>query len=310
MKTKKKLTPARKKAILKENLTGYAFISVNVIWILVFTLYPLIFSFTISFQDWNPIGGGTFVGLKNFVDGLKDTMFHEALFNNFKYAIWTILGGFILSYGAALAVKALPIKRFLRFFYFLPSICSTVMIAMVWSYMLAPKVGLINSFLRLFGISEPPTWLSSSTWAPICLYFIVVWANLGYWMVVFLTGLLDIPETYYEAAKIDGSSMFHSFFKITLPLSTPIIFFYLSMGLITCWGQFDMAVILASSSGVIGTGPDNSLLLPSYLIYRKAFGGSMEFGSASATGWILTIFILIIALVNNKLSKRWVCYDK
>ena len=71
-----------------------------------------------------------------------------------------------------------------------------------------------------------------------------------------------------------------------------------------------MAVILASSSGVIGTGPDNSLLLPSYLIYRKAFGGSMEFGPASATGWILTIFILIIALVNNKLSKRWVCYDK
>lgn len=306
----KKLTPARKKAILIENLTGYAFISVNVVWLLVFTLYPLIYSLFISFQDWNPITGGIFIGLKNYTAALRDTMFHTAMRNNVKYAVYTILGGFIFSYGAALAVKSLPINRLLRFVYFIPSICSTVMISMVWSYLLQPKIGLVNTLLRNFGIENPPSWLSSSAYVPYWLYFIVVWSGLGYWMVIFLTGLLDIPETYYEAARMDGSGPLHSFIHITLPLSTPILFLYLSMALITCWGQFDMAVTLASSSGVIGTGPQNSLLLPSYLMYNKAFGGSMEFGLSTATGWLLTLFILVLAFINNTLSKRWVCYDK
>jgi multiple sugar transport system permease protein len=129
-------------------------------------------------------------------------------------------------------------------------------------------------------------------------------------MVVFMTGIMDIPETYYEAAKIDGAGAFQSFLRITLPLSTPIIFFYVTMALITCWGQFDMAVTLANNSGARGTaGPQNSLLFPAYLIYRTAFN-SMDFGYSAAMGWLLTVFILLLALINNRISKRWVNYDK
>ena len=306
---KRKMSPARRKAVLMENLAGYSFISVNVLWILVFTLYPLCFSLQISFERWNPIAGGTFLGWANYLGVFKDNLFQTAMRNNFWYALWTILGGWELSYGAALAVKALPMRKLLRFFYFIPTICSTIMISMLWAYLIQPQIGLVNTLLRQLGVAQPPSWLSSSFWAPICLYFIVVWANLGYWMVVFLTGLLDIPGTYYEAARIDGASAWQSFLHITLPLSTPITFFYLSMALITCWGQFDMAVTLATYSGVAGTGPSNSLLYPAYLIYSNSFK-TMNFGYSAAMGWTMTVFILALAFVNNKLSKRWVCYDR
>jgi multiple sugar transport system permease protein len=308
---RKKMSPAKRKRALAENLWGYGFISVNLIWILAFTLYPLLFSLGVSFQKWNPIMGGTFIGLGNFARAVKDNLIRTAMGNNVRYAAWTILGGFVFSYGAAIAVSALPIKKTLRFLYFIPSICSTIMVSMIWSYLLQPQTGLVNTFLKLLGVSGPPSWLSDPFWAPVCLYAIVVWANLGYWMVVFLTGLMDIPETYYQAAKIDGAGAFKRFFHITIPLTTPIIFFYLSMALITCWGQFDMAVTLASYSGgqAGGAGPQNSLLFPASVIYRTAFA-SMDFGYSASMGWLLTVFILALAFANSKLSKRWVFYDK
>jgi multiple sugar transport system permease protein len=305
MKDKMPLSSVKRKKIIVENLWGFGMISVNILCILVFTIYPLIFSFVISFQKWNPIRGGTFRGFSNYLTVLKDNLFHTAMVNNFGYAFWTILGGFIVSYGAALIVSVLPIKNILRFFYFIPTICSSIMIAMVWKYLLQPQIGLVNTVLRAIGIASPPNWTSSASMAPISLYFIVCWVGLGYWMVVFLTGLLDIPDTYYEAAKIEGASPLTSLLHITIPLSSPIIFFYLTMALITCWGQFDIAVMLAGTT----TGPENSLLYPAYLIYRTSFN-SMDFGVAAAMGWTLAVFIVVLVFINSRLSKLWVTYDR
>jgi ABC-type sugar transport system permease subunit len=300
------LSPAKRKKIIVENCWGFGLISVSVISILVFTFYPLIFSLVISFQNWNPIRGGSFIGASNYIRVLKDNLSHTAMINNFKYAFWGNIGGLIFSYGAAIIVSSLPFKNAFRFIYFIPTICSSVMIGKVWTYLLQPQIGLVNTLLRVAGISSPPDWLGSAITAPIALYVIVVWSGLGYWMIVFLTGILDIPDTYYEAASLDGASVWKQFTRITIPLSSPIIYFYLTMALITCWGQFDLTVILG---GGTGTGPQNSLLLPSYLIYQTSFR-SMDFGRAAAMGWELAVFIFAISFINNRLSKLWVTYDR
>ena len=303
------LRRSRRARTLRENLIGFGFILPGVLLILAFTVYPLFFSLRISFQRWNPIIGGTNIGLENYRGLLTDTLFKKAMTNNLWYALWTILGGFVFSYGAALLVKSLKIRKTLRFFFFIPSICSTIMITMLWAYMLQSDIGLVNTLLRMIGISDPPNWIANSKTAPMCLYFIVVWSNLGYWMVVFMTGLLDIPDTYYEAAKLDGATGLQQLIHITLPLSTPIIFFYLSMALITCWGQFDIATTMAMYSGTIGTGSSNSLLMPAYLIYNYSFN-SMNFGYSAAMGWGLTLFIIVLSIINNRVQRWWVCYDK
>jgi multiple sugar transport system permease protein len=293
----------RKKMRFVENCWGFGMTSVSILSILIFTIYPLIFSFIISFQKWTPIRGGVFLGFKNYFNVIKDNLFHKAMTNNFSYAFWTIIGGFLFSYGAALVVRNLPYKNIFRFIYFIPTICSSIMISLIWKYLLQPQIGLVNTILRTIGISSPPNWISSAVTLPWVLYVIVVWSGLGYWMIIFLTGLLDIPDTYYEAATIDGASVGRQFFYITVPLSTPVIFFYLSMALLTCWGQFDLAKVLG------GPGPRNSLLFPSLLIYSTSFD-SMEFGRASAMGWELAIFIFIISFINNRLSKLWLSYDR
>jgi multiple sugar transport system permease protein len=301
---KKFVSKTRKRMRFVENCWGFGMISVSIISILVFTIYPLIFSFVISFEKWTPIRGGTFLGFTNYFNVIKDNLFHRAMTNNFAYAFWTILAGFIFSYGAALVVWKLPFKNIFRFIYFIPTICSSIMISLIWKYLLQPQIGLVNTVLRFIGVSSPPDWIGSAATVPGVLYTIVVWAGLGYWMLIFLTGLLDIPNTYYEAATLDGAGSWRQFFYITIPLSTPIIFFYLSMALLTCWGQFDLARVLGG-----GGGPRNSLLFPSILIYGTSFN-SMDFGRAAAMGWELAIFIFVISFINNRLSKLWLSYDR
>jgi ABC-type sugar transport system permease subunit len=306
------LSPAKRKKIIVENCWGFGMISISIISILVFIFYPLIFSLVISFQNWNPVRGGSFIGVSNYIRILKDNLFHTAMTNNFKYAFWTIIGGFVFSYSAAIMVSSLPFKGVLRFIYFIPTVCCPIMIGMIWTYLLQPQIGLVNTLLRAAGFSNPSNWLGSASTAPAILYIVVIWSGLGYWMIVFLTGILDIPDTYYEAATLDGASAWKKFIHITLPLSSPVIFFYLTMALITCWGQFDLVMTLGSTgdrNASVGTGPGNSFLLPSYLMYQTSFR-SMEFGRAAAMGWALAIFIFAISFINNRLSKLWVTYDR
>lgn len=315
-KTKQPVSHAKRKRVLVENLWGYAFVGGNVLLLLMLVFYPLCYSLNMCFQKWNPIRGGTYNNFKNFPKLLSDNLFHLSLINNAQYALWTIIGGFIISFGAAVLVKSLPSRRVrngLRFVYFTPSICNTIMLALMWCYLFQGNNGCINAILKLFGASSFPGWLTDPTWAKVSLYWIVIWSNLGYWMVVFLTKLMDIPETYYEAARIDGADFFTCFRHITLPLSTPIIFLYLSMALITCWGQFDIPQTLASSGGGMTAagymGPGNALLLPTYSIYTSAFQ-DMNFGFAAVKGWVLIVIITVLTLINNGLSKLWVHYDE
>lgn len=307
------MSAAKKKRVLRENLWGYGFISLNILLILVFMLFPLLFSFVISFEKWTPLAGGTWVGFKNYLNVLRDDLFLTAMLNNLKYAFWTILIGFVTAFGSSMLVRNIPnrtMRKTIRFVVFIPTVCSTVMVSMLWNYMTQPQIGPINTFLRAIGFSSPPSWLSDATTAPIVLYTVVIWCGTGYWMVIFLTRMMEIPETLFEAARIDGADFFDTMFRITLPLSTPTIYLYLSMSLITCWAQFDIAYMLSNVTGTSSTtgGPSNSLLLPTFVIYRNAFG-SMNFGFASAMGWILLIVIILIAFINSRLSKYWVSYD-
>lgn len=314
VKTKKKMSPQKRKRIIKENLAGYGFIMGNVVIVCWLMIYPFCFAVKTSFQQWNPIAGGRWVGLSNYMRMFSDPIVKKAVINSLGYAFWTILGGLILCYTAAVMVRSLPnvrVRNILKFIFFIPAICNTIMVSYLWSYMVQ-DAGLINTVLRLLGADSTPKWFGDATWSTVLLYIIIIWSGLGYWMIIFLTRLMDIPETYYEAAKIDGAGFWGQLRHITLPLSTPVIYLYLSMALITCWQTFDIPTalngMLVQGGFSSGYGIENCWAFPMGVIYRAAFN-QMDFGYAMALGIALLIFILIIGAVNNRLSKKWVNYD-
>jgi multiple sugar transport system permease protein len=298
----------------RDNLAGFAFISANMIWLLAFTAFPVLFSLFICFEDWNPLGESTFVGLRNFVDAFKDIYFIKALTNNVSYAIVTISGGLVLAIVMALILQRIKLKGLFRTLYFIPTICSSVTVAVIWLWLLEPGHGFVNTFLRLIHI-QGPGWLIAERWAPISLYAVVVWQNSGFWMVVFLTGLLNISDNYFEAARIDGANAWQLFWRITLPLLTPTIFFFLTLCFITCWQQFDISYNFAQAAVGAGlnmmtsqTGPGDSLILPVQHIYSSAFF-TLRVGYAAAMSWIITVIALVIAGANFVLARKWVVYE-
>ncbi len=312
-KKKKQLSQVKKKRIRRETAWGYLFIGPGLILMFGFVLLPLAYAFFISFEKWSPFIKGTWVGLQNYTDVIKNGLFKKALLNNIGYAFWTITIGFLLEFTIAVLIRNLPNRRMrnlVRAVVFFPTVCSTVMMGMLWSYLLQPQIGMFNSVLRAIGISDPPSWLSNSTTAPIVLYGVAIWFYTGYWVIIFLTRMLEIPDELYEAARIDGAGFWTISRRITLPLCKPTIYLYLSTTLITCWAQFDLAYVLSNVTGISSSaaGPGNSLLLPTFLIYRTAFN-SMDFGGASAMGMTLLAFIALVSFINTKLSKYWVSYD-
>lgn len=293
----------------KENLAGFAFIGFNLVWVLVFTVYPMISSVGISFLDWNPLGSSEFVGIDNFINIFKDHYFMKALSNNVFYALTTITGGLVFAIFTALVVNNIPGKKLFRTLFFLPTVCSAIAIGTIWMWMFEPKSGLLNMLLSIVGI-EGPKWLLTANWAPISLAVVVVWANSGFWMVIFLAALTDIPDSYYEAAVIDGATSWQYFWKVTLPLLTPTIFFYLTLALMTCWQQFDLSSNFAKLGGMAqSTGPEDSLILPMQHIYQNAFT-SLRIGYASAMSWVIALIAIGTSAINFVLAKRWVVYDR
>ena len=131
---------------------------------------------------------------------------------------------------------------------------------MFWSLILQPQWGVLNRFLNVFNISGP-NWLGNTNYALYSICLIVVWAGTGYWMVIFLAALLDIPQNYIDAAKIDGASNFQIYFKVILPLLSPTIFYYITHGLITVWLIFDLVFVMTEG------GPGTSTMMPTLHIY-------------------------------------------
>ncbi|CAN7593528.1 MULTISPECIES: carbohydrate ABC transporter permease [unclassified Paenibacillus] len=288
-----------------EALRGWLFIFPSLLGFGLFTFIPIIFSLVISFANWNFLEGFSgieFVGFSNYTKMWSDHWFIDSLKNNLVFTCVTVPATIVLSLLSALALnKGAYLKSTFRMLIFMPHISSLVAISVVWGVLYNPSQGPINAFLRSLGISDPPGWLSSSTWALPAIMIMTIWSNIGYNMIIYLAGLQGIPKDLYEAAKIDGAGSRGCFFHITLPMLSSTTFFVLITSMI-----HSFQVFIAVFSMTYG-GPGTATSVITFYIYQSAFK-FFDMGYASAMAWILFIMIFIITIVQWRGQKKWVHY--
>ena len=284
-----------------QNLWGYLFIGPQLIGLIVFALFPLIFAFYLSFTNWDGFKDFDFVGLENFVSQFKDEVFWIALKNTVLYMILYIPVGVTLSLLLALALNNIKGKTIYRLIFFMPVVPSSVSVSVIWVWILNGDFGILNQFLGLFNIPNIH-WLTDTRIVIFSIALVSVWWQVGYNMVIFLAGLQGISKTYYEAAEIDGASKFQQFINITLPLLSPTTFFVLIMAVIGSFQVFDIAFVMTNG------GPAKASYTFVFHIYDTAFV-KFRMGESSAAAVILFVIILFFTLLQFRFSRRWVHYE-
>jgi multiple sugar transport system permease protein len=290
---------------LPESIAGYAFVSPWLVGLLVLTAGPILVSIVYSFCRYDVLHPAEFVGFDNYYRLFTDdSLFWESLANTAFMMIGVPLG---MAVGLAIAmllnteVKGMQAYRTV---FYLPAIVPMVAASLLWIWVLNPEVGLINSMLRTFGVSDPPNWLQSSSWfvgSKTSLILMALW-SAGSGMVIWLAGLKGVPQHLYEAAQIDGAGTLGRFRHVTLPMLSPYIFFNLIMGIIGTMQVFTQAYIMTEG------GPDDSTMFYAYYLFNNAFR-YFKMGYASALAWILFLIVLALTLFQLKVAPRWVHYE-
>lgn len=286
----------------QEAILAYACLAPWAIGFLVFTLGPMIASFVLSFTNTDMLTGIKFIGLGNLRELLQDKLAFQALSVTARYALGAIPVGICLSLGIAILLNQhIPGRSIWRTLYYLPSLVTGVAVAILWSWIFNPRIGLINTALKaLFGI-EGPKWIFSQQWALPSLVIMSLW-GVGGSMLLYLAGLQGIPTVLYEAAKIDGAGAVHRFRYVTLPMLSPTIFFQVILMIIGTFQFFTEPLVMTNG------GPNNATLSVMLYIYRKSFQ-QLHFGYASLLAWVLFMIILAFTLLAIRSSSLWVYYE-
>lgn len=281
---------------------GIIFILPWLIGFLVLQLYPLLASLYYSFTDYAPSKPIHFVGLKNFIYMFtSDKVFFKSLKVTTIYTLIAVPAKLMFALFIAMVLNMkLKFINVFRTLYYLPSILGgSVGIAILWRFLFM-KEGVVNKLLSILHI-PPLDWLGSPNVALYTISLLIVW-QFGSSMVLFLAGLKQIPHELYEAATVDGSGRIRTFFYVTLPMLSPIIFFNLVMQMIGAFQDFTGAFVITNG------GPMYSTYLFGLKIYDEGFG-LMKMGYASALSWILFIIIMVFTAIIFKSSSSWVHYE-
>lgn len=281
----------------KTNSIGWIFVGISTIMISIFYFYPMIQAFILSFQS----GSGnnlSFVGLSNYKRVFSDPTFIAAFKNTFIFLIVQvpimILLGLFLS--VLLNNPKLKFRSFFRIAIFLPCVTSLVAYSVIFKDLFAVD-GIINKFLlKLSIVPEAINWLADPVWAKIVIIIAITWRWTGYNMIFYLSGLQNIDQSIYEAAKIDGASSFQQFFKITIPMLKPIILFTSITSTIGTLQIFDEVMNITKG------GPGNSTTSISQYIYNLSFKYTPDFGYAATVSYFVVIVIVIFAALQFKLA--------
>jgi multiple sugar transport system permease protein len=285
----------------REALSFYILILPWVIGFLVFLAYPMLRSLYLSFTSYNLLSPPEWVGLRNFQRIFSDADFWQSLKVTLLYALGSVPGGTIIALALAMVLaQKLRGVNFWRTIFFLPSILSSIAVAVLWLFIFRPQDGLLNMALGLFGI-KGPDWLLSEQWALPAL-ILMSWWSVGGQIVIYLAGLKGIPEVLYEAAEIDGATGWAKFRYVTIPMLSPTIFFNVVLAIIGALQVFDVGWVMTRG------GPNKATLFYMLNLYERAFQlGQM--GYASALAWILFVVIMIITLLVVRSSAAWVYYE-
>ncbi|MEW6652276.1 MAG: sugar ABC transporter permease [Bacteroidota bacterium] len=279
------------------------FLGPSLLIITLFFFLPVIAALAMSFTDFDIYALGNidylrFVAFKNYSTLLSDPLFWTAIKNTFYF----VMVGGPLSVASSLAAAVLLNSKFIRFkgafrlIYFLPVVTTHVAVSIVWRYIYHPRFGLLNYLLSFVGIG-PVDWLGDPNWSMPAIILLVIWKNFGYNMVIFIAGLQNIPEELYEAASIEGASVWQQFKNITIPQLAPTTLF---ISVITMIGYFQL---FAEPYVMTQGGPLNSTLSIVLYMYQEGFRW-WNIGYSTALAFMLTVIILIGTAIQFKLQKE------
>jgi multiple sugar transport system permease protein len=284
----------------RERAWGLAFVTPIALQVILFSLIPVGIAVFAGFTDWNSIRDSrSFVGLDNFVEFLTDKYFWIAAGNTLYMLIpipFYLLFGILFALGSH---RRTPGSTLFRVLFLLPYVSSIVALVVLWKWIFNYQYGLVNQALAAVGI-QGPDWLGDPAWIKPTIVIMIIWKMIGITSIYMLAALKNIPEVYYEAARLDGASPMRMFFQITLPLLTPSIFFLTVVGMIGSLQTF-VEVQLFTSDG----GREYSAATITYYIWQKAFG-SGQLGLASAAAFFFALIVLVLTLLQFRLSRRWV----
>ncbi len=295
----------RPRRLNRDTRAAAGFLSFNLTGFTLFTLIPMALAIYVSFFNWPLQGGQTrFVGLHNYGNVLSSFGFWRIVLNVLYFVGAYVPLNLIVSLTLAALlgprVRAVKGKAFLRIVFFLPVVTPLVASSLLWA-LIYNQNGIFNTVLGWFGLGPVP-WLSSSDWSMPSIIIMSVWLGFGYNMILFVAGMTNIPDTMYDAASIDGAGPIRQFFKITLPLLSPLIFFGTLMTLITSFQVFTQAYILTNG------GPGNSSTTLVLQLYDDAFQ-YFRLGDGSAIAVLLAFMILIVTGLMFMLQRRLVHYE-
>ena len=272
---------------------GFYFVLPTLIIYGIFLIYPMLSAFHYSFYKWNMISESKYVGLKHYIRMFGDRRFWNSYLTTFHFTFISIFIIIILSFLLALLFQEkIMLKNFFQSSIFVPVILTMVAIAVVWQFMFQSTGVLSNIFLDIFGINIK--WLTSKSVAPYSMILVNVWKITGYYMIIFIAGLLNIPSIYYEAAKVDGTTYLQRLFYITIPLMKNTFILAFVSGVIFSFAAFPQQYVMTEG------GPARSTEVLALLIYKQAFEFT-KFGYSSAISVAFFLTLLVFSLIQFRI---------
>lgn len=285
-------------AKLKDYLTSYLFILPALLFLFIFSVLPIAYLIYLSFHEYSLPEPPEFIGLQNYSDMLDDKLFFKSIFNTLEYTF----GSMIIGLGSALCIAVLLHRklrglRFFKTFYFLPTVTSEVITAMIFLWIFDNNLGIMNYSLKEIGVASPPAWLLDPFWAMTILILIGAWRGAAYNTPIFLAALSSVSDTYYEAAKIDGANKWQQFWNISIPSIMPVLVYCMVMAFI---GSFQVvAVVDLLTNG----GPMDSTMVAIKHVWQQAFEFN-HVGYGATLAFVLFPLLFLFTWLQMKLSAR------
>ena len=281
----------------KTDWVAYPFVALFTLPFLIFNIAPILFGAYLSFTKWGIFGKPKWVGLQNYIDALNDEFVRIAFRNTLLYAAIIVPSVVVLGLAFAIYVnQRWPLAGLVRTLFFSPYVVSATVIGLVWVWILDTQFGIVNSYLRLLGISAIP-WLTSVNWSLIGVSVASIWWDLGLAFILFLAALQDVPRDLYDAAEVDGASLWQRLWYVTLPQLRPVISMVITLQLIASLRIFSQVYVMTNG------GPASSSSSVIYEIYSTAINRQL-FGYSAAISMLLFVMILAITLLQRFLIKE------
>ena len=278
---------------LKRN-SGLLYILPSFILILLFSIIPLFMTLYFSFTKYNVINAPEWIGFKNYTALFQDSFFKASVKNTIVYTLLVVPLQTLLSLFLADIIAKQFRNRFgtfIRMVLFIPVISSMILVGMVWKFLLSTDNGIVNMILMFLRLPQI-NWLGTQNTAMISICMTSIWKNVGYFLVIYYAGIMEIPLSYYESAKVDGASRWQEFFYITLPSIKPITYLVVTLGTIWSFQVFDLVYSMT------GGGPGRSTLTLVLIIYQYAFK-QYKMGYACAVSFVLFLLVLLVSAMQK-----------